>query len=289
MNDSYHEKIGQLGAFLARADEHGYTFAAADDQRLIRPTDEALRAWARGKAGKTLAVVRLDPQSDLPLLAQLEQAQGDALIVHGLDAWVADPDRLAALNFARESLYDLGKPILFWATRETLSKIGFQAADLFRQRRMTHVFFEEKASDFSALDPALNSRFPEASRTEADYEQLRLDLHLRERHLRDVQQAGLPPARIAVEYALPYATACSELDLHEQALTAVAEYAAWWPDMALKPDQQAALARVYARAKQYEQAVTWTLCQGRDQASGERRDHAFKTRRRLQPGRRPGP
>ena len=264
-DSSYYAKVNQLGRFLSREDERGYTFACALDQRLIPGINGELTQYLSNRAGKTLRVLTLKPDGTQTLLAQLEaflSAQPtDALVVNGLDALLSQPGFLQNFNFAREAIHDLAIPILFWATDKNLAHIGNAAADLFTQRRLTTVYFDHKPELFIE-DPHLNSRFAADLRDAAEYDALQLRLNLLKQQLAEAEVKNLSRRRRAMDYALPIAQLYAELDLTEPATELLDQYAADWTEHARGQDLRDA-ARVARACLQYEQALNWLrqLCE----------------------------
>ncbi|MCO6486789.1 MAG: tetratricopeptide repeat protein [Phaeodactylibacter sp.] len=242
-----------MARFLAREGERGYMFACARDERIIRPASEAIRQSASGKTGRPVRIHYLDPEQFLP--AQLEQAARGAqgLIVLGLDEFLRAPDKIISFNFAREAINKLGIPILFWATQDTLARIGNLATDLYSQRRSVNVYFDELA-DITVPDPFLDSRFPENLRSAEETAQLELALELQKKQLQEAVEARLSSRRIALDYALPLAKAYADLDGYGEALSILEAYPPGegqdWP-----PEQLPALGRIFRGAHRYPEAI----------------------------------
>jgi hypothetical protein len=262
---SYYAKVNQLGRYLSRDDERGYSFACATDQRLIPGINREIGDYLRNKAQKKLQVLTLNPDGTQTLLAQLEtflrEQSADALIVNGVDALLEQPDFLQNFNYAREALNDLNIPLLFWATDRSLARIGNAAADLFTQRRLTTVYFDEKPELF-AQDPHLDSRFAAETRNAEQYEALQLRLNLLKQQMAEAQANQLSRRRIALDYALPIAKVYAALDIREPLAPLLDEYGADWTRHAQGQELRDA-ARVARSAFRYEQALIWLqqLCQ----------------------------
>ncbi len=200
--------------------------------------------------GKTLRMVKIDPDSDLPPVAQLEKAidtspRPDALIVPNLDICLlhAGDKFLTALNFSRETITALGLPILFWASKNTLHQLGNRAADLFSQRAINTVFFGGKAE--GAPSPFLFERFDQDRLNDAGLHALQPRIDLLEKQLAEAEAAAYPPTRIARDIALPLAEAYAGVSAFEAALQVLGRYQAHLPETA---DRYLLLGQIYFQA-----------------------------------------
>lgn len=252
-NRPYYTKINQLARFLVREGESGYMFACARDERIIRPASEAIQRLASVKATLPVRTWRLEREE--LLLPQLKRAAEGAqgLIVFGLDEFLRAPDKIISFNFAREALNKLGLPLLFWATQDTLARLGNLATDLYSQRRSVNVYFDELA-DITVPDPFLDSRFPEHLRSAEETAQLELALDLQKKQLQEAIEARLSPRRIALDYALPLAKAYADLDGYGEALNILEAYPPGesqdWP-----PEKLPELGRIFRGAHRYPEAL----------------------------------
>jgi len=148
----FYSTINSLARFLLREKESGYVFAVAEDERILPEIFQTLRSKAAGK-GKNLLFIRLLPESEQSILQQLlnaleTQPGVEAVSVSGLDELLEKKtgtgqltrngkNRLLELNFARERLNELGRPIVFWVSPGNQTLLANQAADLFGQRRLS--------------------------------------------------------------------------------------------------------------------------------------------------------
>lgn len=207
-NDAFFQEINRLLRFLTE-EAAGYAFASAEDQRLVALINQELirRATEKGKAS---AILFLDGDSDTPIPAQL-RASADAptssLIVPNLDAIVMSLGSAVVhtLNFSREALYQLRKPVLFWASKATLHQLANEAADFYSQRVSNTVFFEGHLPEPAGMD-LFESISPDRL-ADADIEGLRLKIGLLKTQLQDAEKLGYPLTRIASDLALPLAEA----------------------------------------------------------------------------------
>jgi len=231
MNSDYYGNIRSLLRFLTRDGEDGYAFATARHEGLMPAVNRELIQQAKAKR-KRIEEVWYEPEEDQTFSETLRQAasEANALIVMGLDKPLQeDKDFVINLNFAREAITALGKPVLLWLNPESLTVVMNQAADLFSQRRISTVQFEQ-APELAAPSLELERRFREEYRSSEDYEQLRNRVNLLKKQLVEATEAGIPRQRIARDIVFPLAETYSELDLHEEALGLLEEYKDVWDD-----------------------------------------------------------
>lgn len=133
-------------------------------------------------------------------------------------------DVLLHLNFSRESLQALDKPLLFWASQDNISRIANQAGDLFSQRALPTFAFDEQAlAQHQSL--AMEARFADESyKTKEEYKELELKIKLLEKQLKEAEAEGLPAKRIADSLALPLAKAYADNQMAQAALELVERY-----------------------------------------------------------------
>jgi tetratricopeptide (TPR) repeat protein len=119
-------------------------------------------------------------------------------------------NHLLELNFARESLNRLDRPIVFWINPENQALLANQAADLFGQRRLSTFYFSYHPEVFDD-NPFFQDRFQDGSHDPAEYERLKLRTNLLEKQLEEAESKKYPPAKIARDIALPLAISYSKL------------------------------------------------------------------------------
>ncbi|NBC08437.1 MAG: tetratricopeptide repeat protein [Bacteroidetes bacterium] len=248
----YFSRINQLARFLSREDEQGYAFACIQDERLLPAATSAIVEAAKNKYQTRLALCQLE--QEIPLLHQLESALGEngGLIVQGLPHYLAPEGNVQSFNYAREGIVQLGRPILFWVDEPTLRRISNLATDLFSQRRMVVVYFDETA-EIETPDDFLQTRFREEYRSQEEYPALELQLELKKKQLQEAEEAGLPAQRIATDFALPLAEAYAELDGQRKAMELLEKYQPAdeaWPD-----DKLRTVGNIYWKAGKYELAI----------------------------------
>lgn len=233
-NDEYDSNIHALVRFLSRTGESGYSFVTAQHEGLIPAINRELVEMSRKRGKKIQLVEYEDPEDkDLSFVEQLRRAapDADALVVTGLDQALRErPYFIDALNFSREAFHEIGKPILFWFTQESLALIGNRAVDFYTQRSMMTVEFEH-TPEINAPAPELERRFrDEVYRSKEDYEALKTRVNLLKKQLAEAEEAGVPRRRIAQDIALPLAKTYSELDLHEEALGLLEQFKEDWEE-----------------------------------------------------------
>jgi len=250
----YFSRINQLARFLSREDEQGYAFACIQDERLLPRATNAIIEAAQNKYQTRLSVCQLETAS--PILPQLQSAMDESggLIVQGLPHYLAEEGKVQSLNYAREGIVQLGRPILFWVDEPTLRRISNLATDLFSQRRMVVVYFDETA-EVEVPDDFLQARFQEEYRSQEEYRALELQLELKKKQLQEAEEAGLPRQRIAIDFALPLAESYVEVDGQRKALELLDRYQPTdgaWPEEKLRT-----IGNIYWRAGAYELAIQY--------------------------------
>lgn len=250
----YFSRINQLARFLSREDEQGYAFACIQDERLLPAATGALIEAAQNKYRTRLSVCQLEQAS--PILPQLQTTMGESggLIVQGLPQYLAEEGKVQSLNYAREGIVQLGRPILFWVDEPTLRRISNLATDLFSQRRMVVVYFDETA-EIEVPDDFLQARFQEEYRSQEDYRALELQIELKKKQLKEAEDAGLPAHRIALDFALPLAEAYARLDGQRKAVELLEKYQpddGAWPE-----DKLRTVGNIYWKAGKYELAISY--------------------------------
>ena len=228
-SDNYYENLSHLLRFFTREEARGYVFGASVDQRLIRYINEELKERAKEK-GTKLKILFPEYESDVPIMEQIRRAaaEADGLIISNLDELIlkSNGDVLLHLNFSRESLQALDKPLLFWASQDNLSRIANQAGDLFSQRALSTFTFDEQAL-MQHQSQAMEARFAdEGYKTKEEYKELELKIKLLEKQLTEAEAEGLPPGRIADSLALPLADVYRNNQMIQAALGLVERYGA---------------------------------------------------------------
>jgi len=149
-NNSVNTKnLLRLIRFLSRKDESGYIFAYTNKVSLIRYiNDEIVRTFKNND--ESIQLLYLEADSDKKIMEIIENSilknKHKAIIITNLYEYITGKNgkrNLTEINFSREKLYSLGLPILFWITEETFPLISNFAADLYSQRRLPSLIFED--------------------------------------------------------------------------------------------------------------------------------------------------
>ncbi|MBN8683929.1 MAG: hypothetical protein J0L99_14900 [Chitinophagales bacterium] len=252
----YHSSIRTLLRFLTREEERGYGFATSRHPAMVQGVNAELKDQAR-RLGKKIQVHHYENDQsidDRPLVEQLRQAikDADALVVTGLDEVLQDNDFVQHLNFSREELNALGKPILFWVSEAHLQRIGNRAADLFSQRRISTINFED-TPHLEALLPELERRYRKEQRSSEAYEVLEQRVKLLKAQLKEAAEANLSRRRIAADIVLSLAKTYSEQELHAEAIQLMEAYNDAWDEGDL--EELHLRARIYWNTDEEEKAI----------------------------------
>lgn len=152
--NNYYANLNRLQRYLERQ-QAGYAFACYPQRQLIARINQQLIDLLAEKQIRASELF-LNRKSESSFLSQMQAAKADVLIVNNLGEFIEEIDSfdeasnrslLQEINFAREELFALGKPILFWTNQKTNSFISNQAADLYTQRSINTVFFDEIEMD----------------------------------------------------------------------------------------------------------------------------------------------
>ena len=213
-DNNYYANLNRIVRFFTRTTS-GYAFASIDNQHHINAINNQLSVLLHERHLNVL-FFNFDTQGRLNLVEQLQLAGKpgiDALIVNNLGVLAEIKDGILTekgsnaiqeFNFAREALFNLRTPILFWASKNLLSIISNRAADLYTQRSINSVFFDHYP-DEAQPEIDLESRFLPEYRTTRDYETLELKIKLLKKQLADAEAFNYPISKIASQLALPLA------------------------------------------------------------------------------------
>ncbi|MCD6010462.1 MAG: hypothetical protein K0Q79_324 [Flavipsychrobacter sp.] len=226
-DDNFQFSYQLLLLFLSRPGEQGYMFCRSDDQRFTHKINASLKSDLAQK-GRTCAVVYLDKNSDEPLLPQLEKAVSadDALIVANLFEIVNDTEHgsvyLTQLNFAREALWQIDKPILFWTDARSMHTIANQAPDLYSQRRHTTVHFTGTAD--VRVAERLNKDGWESFLSSKEFADIETNINILEKRLIGAVKGNYPMTRTVAEIVLPLVADYAKLGLADEARELMTKY-----------------------------------------------------------------
>ena len=213
-NPETETKFKKLKRFLSEGT--GYTFATATDQRLIPEINKQLQTALPNTH------ILFFAENDIQYIEQIRQAAEacQALIVMDIGELIRKNEYfIYTLNFAREEINAIGKPILFWMSNATLTKIANQANDLYSQRFYTNLHFEQKlpvAALDKSFDDLLNTFEPDSEKQNR-LSSIKVLEHQLAAHTGE-------KAAVAQSIALPLALKYAEDEQREQAMSVLNEY-----------------------------------------------------------------
>ena len=210
--------IQRLIRFFSRDNDAGYLFAYPEKtakSALITEVNRHLKKHFEGE-NKNIGLLFLDKDDDLFITKRIEVFLKDnefkALIIANLDDVVSDKEKggnfLTELNFARESFYKFNLPILFWISEESFPLISNGAPDLYSQRKLSSLVFENETQLSLPIFDINNSK---------------LLLLLKEQFETAVAQK-MPETQIANEYLLPYLIELANLGKKKEAIILYGKY-----------------------------------------------------------------
>jgi tetratricopeptide (TPR) repeat protein len=259
--NNYYSNLNRLIRFFEKT-KRGYAFASIQNQGQIKVINEQLLENLDSR-NINLSFVYFDLKSELSLINQLKQKitkNTNALVVNNIwellffskdQSQLKDRDIVIELNFARESLFKLNTPILFWATNEVIGIISNRAADLYTQRNINTIYFDSIPEDITPelkLEKYVTSKFRSAD----DFLSLKLKIKLQKKQLADAESGNYPVSNIANRLVLPLAKDYSKIEFHEEALDLIKKYGKY-----IKRGLQNILDWAYLlrNAKKYDEAI----------------------------------
>jgi len=257
--DNYYSNLNRLLRYFSRK-QPGFAFACFANFKIVPNINRQLIDLL-AEMQIEVAEINLQTRSGSTFMQQLLQNTAEALIVNNLGDWITQTYNqkktdtsgfLQEINFAREELLALGKPILFWTNHKTNSLISNQAADLYTQRSISTLYFDE-IKEASVAVAEVKTAFGEQFRSTEEYEAIELKIKLLKKQLQDAGQLNYPKTRIAVNLILPLANAYSEIDLHHDAIDLINQYQDNFDKQNAKT--LLSLAGIYYKGKQYAQAI----------------------------------
>ncbi len=262
-SDNFSTNLNKLVRFFERTDG-GYAFASTRVQAHIQSINSKLCKILEEKAQKA-AFVYFDNESSFTLLEQLKQKKKEdvnGLVVNNIpellfsfsnnNASVSN-DALMELNFSRENLYELRIPILFWLTDDFVSVFSNRAADLYSQRSISTVYFDNiPDEDFSNQE--LETSFQPKYRSSKSNQDADLKVELLKKQIRDAEKGKYHLADIANRLVMPLAKIYSKLDLHSKSLNLINKY----KDYINRKNLQIlmTLAKIHKKANRFEEAIS---------------------------------
>lgn len=254
-SEGFYDTLQQILGFFTKEKAEGYVFANAIDQRVIKEVNELLISKAQAK-GKKLKVCFPHLETDQPVMEQIRNAATDAdgLIISNLDELILknEGDILTHLNYSRESLQALHKPLLFWIAEHNLPQLSNRAPDLFSQRALPTFLIDERAIA-NHKSPALTQRYKDLEyKSKEEFQALELRIKLLEKQLKEAEEEGISKKRIADELALPLAEEYCRFAIFIEALKLVEKY----KDFAsATPDNLKVIGDVYRKTNNWEEAL----------------------------------
>lgn len=212
-------QINRIVRFLGQGDS-GIMFATCVYPGLIREISEIIRERTR-REDIPVGNLHLELDSELTLAGQIEVYAQEkdivAVVVFGLSGFLDHngDQHLISLNFARESLLALGKPILIWTTKKRLTLIMNQAADLYSQRTYSTVFFEGVPQNNNDFDPIPSDLEALAKN---DQRSLELRINLLESQREEAIKRNIKLEKRLRDYDLPLIEAYRKLGRNKEAI-----------------------------------------------------------------------
>ncbi|MEZ4935175.1 MAG: tetratricopeptide repeat protein [Saprospiraceae bacterium] len=223
---NYFHDLNSLKRFFNAQDSNGYAFAVAKDERIIPAINQRIIESAN-EHGKRIKTIFLEPEKEVQISVQIkdqfENAEG--IIIRNIDDCLRQKGTnwLNQFNYAREALNQIGKPILFWVSQNNLSAITNHAPDLFSQRRINTLFFEESL-ELHEPDEWLEFRTEDGYLSETEKEGLKLKINLLKKQLKEMEAAGFPKKKIANDIVVPLALLYSDLENNNESINLLEKY-----------------------------------------------------------------
>lgn len=220
-NPENQNNLRRLVRFLSRKNEPGYIFAYREGSALNMAIFNVLREQVH-----QLGIVFLNSNIDSPILNQIqefiEKENSNALIIANLGALIGDKEsghtRLSEINFSREALHQLEIPIVFWISEDTFARLSNGAPDLFSQKRLPTVIFEnEDVVNIAEEGPGDYNMSTKSTRGLQDQHTStdRL-LLLREQYTKALETVEDNEQLLVSSYIIPYLLELSKYDLKEE-------------------------------------------------------------------------
>ena len=223
---SYHNRISQLVRFIEQETDGGYLFVSTDRIVLIQEVNQELEHLSN------VLVIHLDLKSDSSILGQIknqlakdENSTKSAVVIDNLyslfDRENEKRNIISELNFSREAFYEFKKPILFWVTEDSISKLINLAPDLYSQRRMMTIHFE---GDIPPPPSELNIIGLESNLIIIEKEETDELILLRKQYEEALTNPSISKNKLVINYLLPYAVLLSETYQDNRAIELIKPY-----------------------------------------------------------------
>ncbi len=262
-SDNFSANLNKLVRFFERTNG-GYAFASTKVQAHIPTINTKLCEVLKERAKKT-EFIYFDNESGFTLLEQLKQKKREdinGLVVNNITELLfsfsknnknVSKDTLMELNFSREKLYELRIPILFWLTDEFVSVFSNRAADLYSQRSISTVYFDNIPNE-DIDNQELESSFQPKHRRSKTSQDADLKIELLKKQLREAEKGKYHLSDIANRLVMPLAKIYSKLDLHNKSLNLINKY----KDYINRKNLQIlmTLAKILKKANRLEEAIS---------------------------------
>jgi tetratricopeptide (TPR) repeat protein len=211
LSDEIQEDTQAIVRFFEQSEKGAFLFAVANDELLLRRTNETIRFLLEGKQ-KQVAVFswRNNASLDRHPLYELEDFLTNnpnikGLLLTDLDYTLRpdqNPNILSQLNLTREALRELDIPLLFWVSSRSLTLFIQNAIDLYDQRSMATFYFDSQL-DTNLLDATDRFVVAETAQANPNIAQHQARLKLLHEQLHRAEQQQLDPKIIANDIVLP--------------------------------------------------------------------------------------
>jgi tetratricopeptide (TPR) repeat protein len=207
-SSEYADNLKIIERFFLKTLRSGFLFAVCNDELVQQELNASIRFLLQGK-GKTIRIHAWGKEDDAaPPVEQLRALKSRypdtaGIILTGLDgALYHNPNLLVQLNFGREALSELGIPLLFWLSSNSLQKISVEAIDLYNQRASANLYFEHLFETTDTAHSALHYVALETVHANKDLGHIETRLKLLQQQLTEAEKSQRDPADIANEIVL---------------------------------------------------------------------------------------
>lgn len=252
---NYYSNLNRLLRYFLRR-QPGYAFACFKQKQITVTINQQLNDLL-AESDIKLAEIYLDKHSDLTFVAQLRKfGEADALIINNLDYIIDDEskesDFLLEINFAREQLIALNKPLLFWVNLQSAARISNRASDLYSQRSINTLYFDDITVESKPAD--VSNEFYNTQVSDPEYnETISLKILLLKKQLLDAEQNNYPKAGIAKSIVIPLAKAYADIGLLQESFQLINDYNHWINRG--QADNLYSLGVIYTKGKKYDDAI----------------------------------
>jgi len=256
-SESYLVSFNRLFRYFQRQ-QAGYSFACISTRELQLKINNELRT-ALARINISLQEISIEPESELTIIGQIKSVlNSDALIVNNLSdllhvdtTLISDGSFkvLSELNFGREALLGIGKPVLFWLQTESLSIVSNHAADLYSQRSHNIIYFDNDNSNELSGKLETQDNMEETT-DDSDQQKTVLKIKLLEKQLRIAELNHYPKQLMIKEIVLPLADAYAEIDKQGKVSRLISRYEGLLQE--LNPEMVNDVSALYRREKPHQ-------------------------------------